>query len=488
MNKFKTKINTPELKWKNIIQNFSQVNKTLWNWWSKNKSKIKILIPIAIISIVFMIFMVIKTIITGYNLNKESQKLYDINKYNTKILQNNDYTKEAMQSINTLNELIEYELNLSNEIKKYNSHLSILQNPYENFMQYILLPQLNIWKNPFTKEINTSLIGQKFLENNPYNDITLLQKWSNFVQNVWENNEFNDIESIVIGDIIEQEENFYIPINIKFISNSKRSFLLLMEKLSITSHQKNISLINEFIYNLWSNIKENNKNKLSTWKSESSLNLNEDEYIGYLLYQWVFNNEQNQIIDEKNLDQAIRDTMVCNGENDSVCFYKFRDKYRWIPSLAYTVGLENNKNKLKDFKKFLYELAPIIKINVFKFERHLQQDIKNFENIQYKGEIQMDVYGKWINEQEVIEIAEMLWAECLWNTLSPKYALNKIESTIINIWSIVNVETNNASNLRELQTIIENINQEYEQLSNYKKIIKLFEIYRMLKDGNLCNN
>jgi hypothetical protein len=65
--------------------------------------------------------------------------------------------------------------------------------------------------------------------------------------------------------------------NIKFISNSKRSFLLLVEKLSITSNQKNISLINEFIYNLRKNIKENKIETIEKLKTE--LNLDEEKVI-----------------------------------------------------------------------------------------------------------------------------------------------------------------------------------------------------------------
>jgi Na+/phosphate symporter len=72
--------------------------------------------------------------------------------------------------------------------------------------------------------------------------------------------------------------------------------------------------------------------------------------------------------------------------------------------------------------------------------------------------------------------------------LSPEIALKKIENTLINIGDIVKVDTKNASNLRELESILENIEQEYSKLTNKQKIIKLFEIYRMMNDNNLCQN
>lgn len=487
MNKSNLNQSTNNNKWKANLQDFSSKIKQTINRFKNNKDKVKFLIPIAIISSILMIYMIVKTIMTVSTLNKESKSLYQIKNFNLNVLENNDYTKERIKNSKTINDLINYEIELSKEIEKYNHYLSVLQSPYSHFMKYILLPELNIWKDPFTNEIDTNLIGIRYLEKNPYNDIKLIQKRSDFIKNVWANNEFNKIESIVIWDIIEEWDNFHIPMNIKFISNSKRSFLLLVEKLSITSNQKNISLINEFIYNLRKNIKENKIETIEKLKTE--LNLDEEKVIWYSLYKRIFSEQKNDLLNDEIINKTIRELVVCeDSEKDSLCFYKFRDKYRAIPSLAYTIGVENNKNKTEELKKFLNNLAPIIKINTFTFERHLQQDLKNFENIQYKWEIQMDIYGKGISDEEVDEIAEKLWEKCINEKLSPEIALKKIENTLINIWDIVKVDTKNTSNLRELKGIIENIEREYNNLSNNQKIIKLFEIYRMMNDNNLCQN
>lgn len=487
MNKSNLNQSTNNNKWKANLQDFSSKIKQTINRFKNNKDKVKFLIPIAIISSILMIYMIVKTIMTVSTLNKESKSLYQIKNFNLNVLENNDYTKERIKNSKTINDLIYYEIELSKEIEKYNHYLSVLQSPYNNFMKYIFLPELNIWKDPFTNEIDTDLIGIKYLEKNPYNDIKLIQKRSDFVKDVWKNNEFNKVENIVIWDIIEEWDRFYIPINIKFISNSKRSFLLLVEKLSITSNQKNIALINEFIYNLWNNIKENKADTIK--KLEQEYNLDEEKALGYNLYKRIFSNQKNQLINEEIINKTIRDTIVCeDSEKDSFCFYKFRDKYRTIPSLAYTIGMENNKNKTEELKKFLNNLAPIIKINTFTFERHLQQDLKNFENLQYKWEIQINVYWKWISNNDVDEIAKKLWEKCIGEALSPQIALKKIENTLINIGDIVKVDTKNASNLRELESILENIEQEYSKLTNKQKIIKLFEIYRMMNDNNLCQN
>lgn len=490
----KEEIMNTEYKWKDKKNSKNNLNKLLNNFksliyrFNKNKEKIKILIPIAVISTIVMIYMIIRTIIIVKNLNRESNELYNLKYFNTKVLENSEYTVENMKDIKTINDLINYELKISKDTEKYNQYLSTLQSPYSYLMRHIFLPQINIRKDPFLWDIDISIIWSKFLEKNPYNDIKLIQKWSNFIKNVWNNNEFNEIEDIVIWDMIESDESFYIPIKIKFIANSKRSFLLLVEKLSTTSNQKNISLINEFIYNLRENIKTEKTDMIDELIKDYDWKFDNNEAIWYSLYQRIFENEENKLINNELINKTISDTIICWDEEKSYCFYKFRDKYRSIPSLAYTIGLDDNNDKTNELKKFLQELPPIIKINDFTFERNMQQSMTNYENIQYKWEIQMNIYGRWIKIEEVNEIAEMLWNKCIWIKLDPSEALKKINNTLINLWDIIQSNSYNTSNIRELKTIIENVEKDYNSLSNYNKVIKLFEIYRMLQDWNLCNS
>lgn len=472
---------------KDVLQDMSRFFRKLGKRMWKNKDKIKLLIPIAIISSLLMIYMITKTIVNVRALNNESYELYNLNNFNLKLLENNDYTKDQINEIKTLTELISYEVDIENEIERYNWYLDNLQSPYTNLIQHLLLPQLNIWKDPFIWNLDITILWAKFLEKNPYDDIKLIQKWSEFFKNVGNNNEFNQIENIVIGDITEQDDYFHIPITIEFIANSKRSFLLLVEKLSITSNQTSISLINEFMYNLRDNIKENKSDLIESLKSQYWENFDNEKTIWYHIYQRIKNDWVNKLIDDDILKKTIEKTAICEDDTETYCYYKFRDKFRSIPSLAYTVWLENNQDKTKDFKNFLQELPPIITIDTFTFDRNMEQSISNYENIQYKWEIKMNIHGKGITKEEVDEISTLLGTECLeeWN-LTPEKALKKIDTTLVNIGNITQINTNNTNNLRELQSIIEWINNEYEELTNYKKTIKLFEIYRMLKDSNLC--
>jgi len=123
-----------------------------------NKEKVKLFIPVAVLAFIFMIYSLATTIITSTKINKEKGELYQLEKFNTKILENNEYTKIDMESIENIPELIKYNSNLDTELNRYREYLDKLQSPYSNFLQYILLPSLNIWKDSFTNEIDTSII------------------------------------------------------------------------------------------------------------------------------------------------------------------------------------------------------------------------------------------------------------------------------------------------------------------------------------------
>ncbi len=176
--------------------------------------------------------------------------------------------------------------------KKYEHYITELQAPYTYFLKYLYLPSFNIRKDNFTNKLDVSIIGQKYLEKNPYEDTKLHSKWTKFFKYVGKNNEFNTIDNITIEGAEQDKNNpdlFVIPMHIEFTSNTKRSFLLLLNKLSMTSNPENITLINEFVYYLWKSIKENKSDELKALKKEDALysGWNDDKIIGYNLYQRV---------------------------------------------------------------------------------------------------------------------------------------------------------------------------------------------------------
>ena len=55
-----------------------------------------------------------------------------------------------------------------------------------------------------------------------------------------------------------------MPVTVSFTANSKRAFLLLVDKLSMTSNRDNISLIDEFFYYLRAEIKKDKSAEIET--------------------------------------------------------------------------------------------------------------------------------------------------------------------------------------------------------------------------------
>ena len=313
-----------------------------------------------------------------------------------------------------LDELIDYNLKLQLMSKSFEEYLGWIQSSYDNFLKYILLPSLNVWKDPFLGEIDANMIWKRFLEKNPYNDIDLLNKWSSFIKDVWNNEEYNEIASIELWEMVEDWENFYIPIKISYESPSHRWFLLLLEKLSVTSNQKNISLINEFVYNMWQVIKTDNSGDIAKVQ-ELYTGFSEDKALWYSLYKWVNWSDDYPFVTDEVVDKTIKKITVCDDDEPiEYCYYKFRDKYRTLPGLSYTIWLESNLNKAELLRHFFQELPQIMKISSFTYDWEETKDMVNYSQKKYKWTVEFKLYWDGLSSDEVIEIQKLLWWMCLW--------------------------------------------------------------------------
>jgi hypothetical protein len=65
----------------------------------------------------------------------------------------------------------------------------------------------------------------------------------------------------------------------------------------------------------------------------------ENMIISRYLYNWVLGDDEEpcRLIDEAVIDSAVKKSIVCNNKSSEVCYFDFRDKYRDIPELAYTI-------------------------------------------------------------------------------------------------------------------------------------------------------
>ncbi len=417
-----------------------------------------------------------------------------------------EYAKQYDETINLrsfwFSESDANDLNIDGLIAKYNNYkqqneqyktyLDALQAPYNYFLRYFYLPSLNIWKDDFTGELDTSIIGQKYISKNPYEDTKLHTKWTNFFKYVGKNKEFNTIDNITI-DWIEQDENhpklFTIAITIDFTSNTKRSFLLLLNKLSLTSNPENISLIDEFVYYLWKSIKEKKTAMLAELQKDPKYKWRSvDKIIGYNLYNWVKNDKNTDLIDEALLNELIPAAMLCRENETEMCYYRFREKYASLPTLAYTVGIEGNTHKKRDVRAFFSDINMLMKVENFSFDRIKKQDslfVNN--NIKYRGSMKIILYGMGISTEELEEISDKLWVICTQDPLTIDSAIQHTKNKIKDFGEInKTLETDKIKQLRELKAVLENISTKYPKYTNNQKAVKLFEIYRMLKDAEVC--
>jgi len=428
-------------------------------------------------------------------LNSKTPQLINLTSYDFSQLKESDYKKNLTSNFDTIYDLIKENTSLKDETIRNVQYLDSLQLPYVNFLQYIYLPRLNIWKDAYTNKINTNLIGIDFLKNNPYEDIALFQKRSDFFKNVWDNNESNEISNIQIWDIIEDQNwFFYIPVSVSFVANSKRSFLLLVDKLSMTSNKENISLINEFFYYLWQEIKKTKSNEIKSLKQEY-LNifwswdvLDDDKVIWYGLYSWMFKNWKNTLITADIIKNTVKSVVSCNNNWDEICYYKFREKYRDIPTFGYLVGTDFSVDPVQNLKDFVTGLPPVFSMKAFSFDKLRWQEYSDTKNIKYQWNITINVYGKWISQWEIQEMSETLWEKCFTDdqVLSIQSALNLINKKITDLSNLNRFDKWESNSLWQVKSIVDKINLEYPKLTNYKKIIKLFEIYRTISNAGLC--
>jgi hypothetical protein len=181
--------------------------------------------------------------------------------------------------------------------------------------------------------------------------------------------------------------------------------------------------------------------------------------------------------------------LCSNTDSDQKCFYNFRDKYRNLPYLAYNIWLEKQANRSEGLLHFLQDLSPAIAITNFWFEKYSNANFLNNEWERYEWNITFNAYWRNITSSELDEAATLLWKLCLWinsgKQMSPELGLSKVNENMLLLWW--NKQYSNVSSLWELKSIFEQLQIDYESLTNYDKMIKLFEMWRMMNDANLCS-
>ena len=453
-------------------------------------------------------------------MNSRSDELKNLSTYNIKSNSDKLLSYKEDNNVDTINWMISINKNVEEELARNEIFKQQQKWYYEVLLQNIYLPSLNVWKDPYTKNFNMWVLWQRYLESDKFQDLYLIQYWSDFAKYVGNDADYNKIDNITIWEktvLAENPEYFYTPITISFSSPNKRSFLLLVNKLSMTSNQNNIALLNEFFFYLLKNIRENKWEAInqlmqdyreefsssSSWDlaptlwelTEEQRSIYRDRVIWYNLYHWLDSDltgeNTSDLIDDDVIVKTIKESTLCSDtQDDQECFYNFREKYRNLPYLAYKIWLENQNNRTEWLLEFLQDLPPAIAITSFGFEKYSDSSFLNNKQEEYEWKVTFNAYWRNILDSELEEASSMLWVLCFWNSegqkkISPDLALEYVEKSIISLWW--NQEYSNVSSLWELQWLFTEIKATYNGLSNYDKMIKLFEIWRMMNDANLCN-
>lgn len=439
---------------------------------------------------IFALGSVVYRYMTTTSLQAKSANLNTVNNYNISRLTSAWVSDNASASRNTLEDILKFEEETHAEYEQSSDYRDTLSIPYQHFLHLIYTPSINIWKDPFSGELDTSLVGKKFLDNNPFGDIALITSWTNFFKNVGLRNAYNDIDNIRVWDTKTSSVPGYftMPVSVNFKTPDKRSFFLLVNKISATAYTENIALINEFSYNLRNSIQIHQEDRIVSAQEalqESGLDLNENDTIAYLLYEWIHWTGDNVLIAQEVIDESIKNTAKCTNESKDQCLYIFRSKFKSIPYLAYGVG-RDDVNQIDGLQFFFKNLAPIISIKEFSFRQRV--DGNNRPTWEYEGMITIEVYGKDIDNTELDELAKKLWSMCFNNNqdISTANASARITQSIDNLWT-QNINLERSQILNQALDFISKISGEYDSLTNYKKAIRIFEMYRTLQENNTCD-
>lgn len=479
----------------------------------------KILISIFILVFLSIVWIFIYSYIINIWLNEKAHNLINDENLIIWIVEKNIIDKIENKNLDWIIKYFDEQMKTKEGLNK---SFNLMQIPYNYFLKNLFLPSMNIWYDPYKKQYNLDIYWDEYLKKDPFIDINLMRSWWDFFKKVDSDLEFNNIKYIKIW-WLEEYNNWYVKTKIwvEFTASQRRSFLMLINKLSISSNKRNISLINEFTSTLWSTIKEKKAKELedaTKSKIKKDEKITEDELNLSLweeLYNWVLSycgNERtdfeksncqkkyskysfNKLLTEDVIEETIKKSASCDETKNwwisSICYMKFREKFRDIPFLAYTIW-GNSKQKADLLKKFYFDLPPALNITKFTFSKWDKIWVWEWDN-EYKGTIEIEVYWRNLEDEDLNKIQNELWEKCYssWNILTVDLAMQKIDQRLSEISQKKegNDSEFNSTALRDLsdlKNIFTEISSSYGWLPRYKKAIKILEIYRMLNDGNLC--
>ena len=116
-------------------------------------------------------------------LNANIEPLKDLSTYDAAV---SDQVKEFANNakIELVADLIDASNDVQEKLDGREKFKAEQKNNYETLLQNIYLPSLNVWKDPYTKDFDITVMGQKYLEMDKFQDLYLIQYWSDFIKYV----------------------------------------------------------------------------------------------------------------------------------------------------------------------------------------------------------------------------------------------------------------------------------------------------------------
>lgn len=255
--------------------------------------------------------------------------------------------------------------------------------------------------------------------------------------------------------------------------------------------------MNDFSYYLFNAIRELKSDEVEQLITDYGVQQPSDQdektfknsVISRYLYSWLFtpDAEPNVLVDPKVVDLAVRESNVCPPtESDESCYFRFRDKYRTLPELAYGIGIESVVNKPLALKKFYASIPPLIAIESFTFDKAKAQGLSLANSNEYVGNVNFNIYGRGISQTETEEISSLLVESCFGSgnagSLDAAGALVPVQQALDQSERGVQVDVKRMADLLELKDTLLEAQKDFDGLSPYNKMIKKFEFYRMLNN------
>ena len=163
---------------------FFQKSKDTW-WEQKNQRRTKAfhltrkdsLISVwAALVVVWWVIFYGKIVLNEYaDINSRADELRELSSYKNVNLNDENLSSYAeWNSLNTISSIITVNNNIAEELSEDEIFKQQQKDYYEVLLQNIYLPSLNIWKDPYTKNFNMSILWQNYLDSDKFQDLYLI--------------------------------------------------------------------------------------------------------------------------------------------------------------------------------------------------------------------------------------------------------------------------------------------------------------------------